>query len=93
MRAALELIVRPFVVTDVTSPKQPAAGAGTTTPQANTKMDIGSDEVTTWSGNFDQTVSFYFIKKPKEKKKDSGDPINPFAPPVSLPDVPIDSTA
>jgi hypothetical protein len=85
MRAALELIVRPFVVTDVTSPKQLVPGSATTT-QANTVMDIGSDEVTTWSGNFDQTVSFYFIKKPKEKPKASGDPINPFAPPAPFPD-------
>jgi hypothetical protein len=86
MRAALELIVRPFVVTDVTSPKQPAPGAASTTPQQNAKIDIGSNEVTTWSGNYNQTVSFYFIKKPKEKQKSSGDPINPFAPPASLPD-------
>jgi hypothetical protein len=85
MRAALELIVRPFVVTDVTSPKQPAVGAQSTTT-ANTKTDFGSDEVTTWSGNYNQTVSFYYIKKPKEKQKSSGDPINPFAPPAPFPD-------
>lgn len=72
MRAALELIVRPFVVSPVTSPKQPVAGATPTTTQSNTVIDIGSDSVTTWSGNFDQTVSFYFIKKPKEKKKAGG---------------------
>jgi hypothetical protein len=88
MRAALELIVRPFVVTDVTSPKQPAAGTPSSTTQ-NTKLDIGSDEVTTWTGSYNQTVSFYYIKKPKEKQKDSGDPINPFAPPASLPDIPV----
>jgi hypothetical protein len=86
MRAALELIVRPFVVTNVTSPKQPAVGAGAATTQQNTTADFGSDEVTTWSGSYNQTVSFYYIKKPKEKQKDSGDPINPFAPAASLPD-------
>jgi hypothetical protein len=71
MRTALELIVRPFVVTDVTSPKQPAPGAATATPQQNIKSDFGSNEVTTWSGSYNQTVSFYYIKKPKEKKKNA----------------------
>ena len=85
MRAALELIVRPFVVTDVTSPKQQAPGSPSGTA-SNAVLDVGSDEVTTWSGSYNQTVSFYFIKKPKEKQKGSGDPINPFAPPASLPE-------
>jgi len=80
MRTALELIVRPFVVGDVTGPKQPAAGAVSSATQSNTVVEYGSDQVTTWSGSYDQSVSYYFIKKPKEKKKASGDPINPFAP-------------
>jgi hypothetical protein len=72
MRAALELIVRPFVVSQVTSTKQPNVSAIPAITQSNTSVDIGSDEVTSWSGNFDQNVSFYFIKKPKEKKKQNG---------------------
>jgi hypothetical protein len=72
MRPALELVVRPFVVKPVTSPKQPNVGATPTTAQHNTTADYGSDEVTTWSGNYNQTVSFYYIKKPKEKKKSGG---------------------
>jgi hypothetical protein len=79
MRAALELIVRPFVVSQVTSPKQPDVGATPTTTQSNIVIDIGSDSVTSWSGNFNQDVSFYFIKKPKEKKK-AGDGGNYFGP-------------
>lgn len=72
MRTPLELIVRPFVVTPVTSPKQPDVGAVPASTAANAKMNFGSDEVTTWSGSFNQEVSYYYVKKPKEKKKQNG---------------------
>lgn len=85
MRPALELVVRPFVVPQITSPKQPNVSTSPATTQSNVVKDIGSDSVTLWSGSFDQTVSFYYIKKPKEKQKDSGDPINPFAPAAPAP--------
>lgn len=85
MRTALELIVRPFVAPQITSPKQPAPGTvAPSTTASNTVIDIGSDQVTTWSGNYDQMVSFYFIKKPKEKKKDSTGS-DPFAPDPAFP--------
>lgn len=80
MRTPLELIVRPFVVTDITNPTQPALSSHTATSQ-NTDVTYGSDQVTSWSGSFNETVTFYYIKKPKEKQKASSDPLNPFAPP------------
>jgi hypothetical protein len=67
MRPALELIVRPFVVSPVTNTKQPVS-TGAPTTQENAVLDIGSGSVTQWSGNFDQMVSYYYVKKPKEKK-------------------------
>lgn len=84
MRTALELIVRPFVVADITSPKQPAANATAPAAQSNTVMDIGADSVTTWNGSYNQTVSFYYVKKPKEKKKQSSG-TDPFAPDPAFP--------
>lgn len=82
MRPALELVVRPFVVQPVTSPKQPNIATDQAAAQDNIVIDFGSASVTTWSGNYDQMVSFYYIKKPRERPKSSGDPINPFAPPA-----------
>jgi hypothetical protein len=81
MRAPLELVVRPFVVSQITNPLQPSipTDQAATTAQ-NTVLDIGGDEVTTWSGNYSQTVTFYFIKKPKEKKKAGGAFYDPYAP-------------
>lgn len=80
MRTALELIVRPFVVADVTSPKQPAANATAASTQSNSVIDYGSNSVTLWNGTFNQTVTFYFIHKPKEKRKQNGAASDPFAP-------------
>jgi hypothetical protein len=92
--SGLEGIVRPFQTSDIGPPRSPLLGSlGTSTATSttadaakNTIINPGKDgQVKTFSGSFSLTITFYFIKKPKEKKSaatpdSSGG--NPNPPPV-----------
>jgi hypothetical protein len=92
--SGLEGIVRPFQTSDIGPPRSPLLGslgsstATSTTADAakNTIINPGKDgQVKTFSGSFSLSISFYFIKKPKEKKQPPLSDIsggNPNPPPV-----------
>jgi hypothetical protein len=69
--SGLELVVRPFQTSDISPPRPvPAAGATSATSQ-NTIINPGKNgNVKTFSGSYNLTVTYYYIEKPKEKKKD-----------------------
>lgn len=75
MSGALEGIVRPFQTSDIGPPKTALQGGlGSTTSTAsqpeNTIINPGKDgQVKTFSGSFSLTITFYYVRKPKEKKK------------------------
>jgi hypothetical protein len=61
-------VVRPFQTTNVNPPAAPQANAAGTTPQ-NTILKIGSGSPKTFTGSYDLTISYYKVRKPKEKQK------------------------
>lgn len=66
---SLERIVRPFQTGDVSPPK-PAPSSAATATQNNVVIYPGHNgSVKTFSGSYNLTVTFYYIKKPKEKPK------------------------
>ncbi len=68
MVKSLTGVVRPFQTTDVqppATPQQAAEGAAKT----NTTLTIGRGSPKTFTGSFDLSISYYKIRKPKEKKK------------------------
>lgn len=61
-------IVRPFQTTSVTPPATPTvATSGTQT--TTSKIVIGDGSPKTFTGSFDLTITYYKVKKPKEKPK------------------------
>lgn len=84
MSGTLEGIVRPFQTGDIGPPKTPLLGslgsstAATSSAPANTIINPGANgTVKTFSGSFSLTISFYYIKKPKEKQRDQSNSGNP----------------
>ena len=77
MSGILEGIVRPFATGDIGPPRmalQGGLGNSTATANApdNTIINPGANgSVKTFSGSFSLTITFYYVKKPKEKKKGS----------------------
>ncbi len=75
MSGTLEGIVRPFQTNDIGPPKTALQGGlGSTTSTANqpenTIINPGKDgQVKTFSGSFSLTITYYYVRKPKEKKK------------------------
>ncbi len=68
----LERIVRPFQTGDI-SPSKPRPISEATAGQNNVIINPGhAGTVKTFSGSYNLTVTFYFIKKPKEKKSGQG---------------------
>ncbi len=68
----LERIVRPFQTGDI-SPSKPRPISEATAEQNNVIINPGhAGTVKTFSGSYNLTVTFYFIKKPKEKKSGQG---------------------
>jgi hypothetical protein len=76
--SGLEGIVRPFQTSEIGPPRSPLLGSlGTSTATSttadaakNTIINPGKDgQVKTFSGSFSLTITYYYIKKPKEKKK------------------------
>lgn len=61
-------VVRPFQTTNVNPPAAPQqAAAGAT--KTNTTLVIGRGSAKTFTGTYDLTISYYKIKKLKEKQK------------------------
>lgn len=70
MTANLEGIVRPFQTPDI-GPAKPVPTATATSVQQNTIINPGKNgQVKTFSGSYNLTISYYYVKKPKEKKKE-----------------------
>jgi hypothetical protein len=74
--SGLEGIVRPFQTSEIGPPRSPLLGslgastATTADAAKNTIINPGKDgQVKTFSGSFSLTITYYYIKKPKEKKK------------------------
>lgn len=61
-------VVRPFVKPDVQPAPSPQAGASGTSG-TNTKLVIGRGSAKTFTGTFDLTISYYKVRKPKEKQR------------------------
>jgi hypothetical protein len=61
-------VVRPFQTTSVNPPATPQTNAAGTTPQ-NTTLTIGRGSPKTFTGTFDLTISYYKVRKLKEKKQ------------------------
>lgn len=71
MTSGLEGVVRPFQTADIGPPKPAPVVAATTQGQRNTIINPGKNgNVKQFSGSYNLTVSFYYIEKPKEKKKE-----------------------
>lgn len=65
----LEGIVRPFQLDQITPPK-PIPQATASSQVRNTIINPGHNgSVKTFSGSYNLTVTYYYIKKPKEKKQ------------------------
>lgn len=65
----LEGIVRPFQLSEVTPPK-PIPQATSSAQVRNTVINPGHNgSVKTFSGSYNLTVTYYYIKKPKEKQQ------------------------
>ncbi len=75
MSGTLEGIVRPFQTSDIGPPKTAlqgglAATTSTADQPENTIINPGKDgQVKTFSGSFSLTITYYYVRKPKEKKK------------------------
>ncbi len=75
MSGILEGIVRPFETGDIGPPRtalQGGLGNSTATANApdNTIINPGANgSVKTFSGSFSLTITFYYVRKPKEKKR------------------------
>lgn len=61
-------VVRPFETSDVQPPPVQTAPTSGTQIKTNT-VEIGRGAAKTFTGTFDLTVSYYQIRRPKEKKK------------------------
>ena len=70
MTKGLEGIVRPFETSDIGPPKVAAVAPPADNTIRNTIINPGRNgQVKTFSGSFNLTITYYYIKKPKEKKK------------------------
>ncbi len=68
----LERIVRPFQTGDI-SPSKPRPISEATATQSNVIINPGhAGTVKTFSGSYNLTTTFYFIKKPREKRAGDG---------------------
>lgn len=65
----LERIVRPFQTGDFSPPK-PAPSSDATSTASNVIINPGKNgSVKTLSGSYNITITYYYIKKPKEKQQ------------------------
>ncbi len=66
----LEKIVRPFQTEDIGPPKPVPVAAPAEGTVRNTIINPGKNgQVKTFSGSYSITITYYYIEKPKEKKK------------------------
>lgn len=65
----LERIVRPFQTGDVSPPK-PVPSSDASSTSSNVIINPGKNgSVKTLSGSYNITITYYYIKKPKEKQQ------------------------
>lgn len=70
MTTGLEQIVRPFQTSDIGPPKPAPTAAPTDDSIRNTIINPGNNgQVKTFSGSYNITITYYYVEKPKEKKK------------------------
>ncbi len=70
MTASLEKIIRPFQTEDIGPPKLVPAAAPIAGTVRNLIITAGKNgQVKTFSGSYSITITYYYVKKPKEKKQ------------------------
>lgn len=68
--AGLETVVRPFQTSDIGPPKPAVVAPPAENTVRNVILNPGKNgQVKTFSGSFNLTITYYYIKKPKEKKQ------------------------
>ena len=71
MTTPLETVVRPFQTSDIGSPKIAAVAPPAEGTVRNVIINPGAKgQVKSFSGSYSITISYYFIKRPREKKKE-----------------------
>lgn len=70
--SGIEGVVRPFQTEDIGPPR--IAPSSDTTDSANAPTNViinpgKGGNVKTFSGNFNLTITFYYIKRPREKRQ------------------------
>ena len=70
MSGGFERIIRPFETSDIGPPKPAPSSEGAASAPQNTVINPGKNgQVKTFSGSYNITITYYYVKKPKEKKK------------------------
>ncbi len=62
-------VVRPFETPDVRPAAVQEAAPPNATVNQNAKLVIGRGAAKTFTGTFDLTISYYKVRKPKEKQR------------------------
>lgn len=63
-----EGIIRPFETGDISPPK-PVPTSPDAASTDNVTISVSGGSVKEFSGSYDLTVTYYYVKKPKEKPK------------------------
>lgn len=80
MTGSLEGVIRPFETGDV-SPAKPLPQGEAPEPPDNLVIEAKGSPPHTFTGNFSVDITYYHVKKPKEKKRDDVLENNPAGPP------------
>lgn len=80
MTGSLENVIRPFETGDV-SPAKPLPQGEAATPPDNLVIEAKGSAPHTFTGNFSVDITYYHVRKPKEKKKGDSETSNPSGPP------------
>jgi len=69
-QAGFETFVRPFETSDIGPPKPAPVAPLSADSVRNVVVNPGKNgQVRTFSGSYSITITFYYVEKPKEKKK------------------------
>jgi hypothetical protein len=81
MSGSLEGVIRPFETGDV-SPAKPLPQGEAPEPPDNLVIEAKGSPPHTFTGNFSVDITYYHVKKPKEKKEPGAESVtNPAGPP------------
>lgn len=69
MSGSLEGVIRPFETGDI-SPAKPLPQGETTQPPNNLVIEVKGNPPHTFSGSYSVDITYYHVKKPKEKQQD-----------------------